>query len=295
MLCTAILLAASTRSVAADPTTVSRGMKVLPKENAIFKIGRETIDDASFPLPYIVQDVKGEWLWVGSDRKGWVQCSQVVTLDEAPAYYTQLIRDERQMAWAYNLRAIAWQHKGELDLAIADFGERLRLEPDAMTYSNRGDVWRAKKAFDRAIADCNEALRLDPDFAFAYNNRGLAWSGKKEYSKAIADFNQAVRLDPTLLEGYNNTAWLLATCPEERFRNGNRAIELATKACELSEWTIPGTLDTIAAAYAEVGSFELAIKYEKRAIELNPRDPEILKGPKQRLLFYLDHSPYREE
>ena len=299
LLCAAMLLLGTSRFAmtcfAAAPGTVLRGTKVLPKEGAVFKIGRETVEDANFPLPYIVQDVKGDWLWVGSDRKGWVQRSQVVTIEEAPEYYTQMLTDGRQKAWAYNLRAIAWQHKGDLDLAIADFGERLRLEPDATTFSNRADAWRLKGQFDKAIADCDHAIRLDPDSAFAYNNRGMAWSGKREYGKAIADFNQAVRLDPAFLEGYNNTAWLLATCPDENFRNGKRAVALATKACELSEWTIAASLDTLAAAHAEAGNFDMAIRYEKRAIELGSHDRELRKGTQQRLALFLDHNAFQDE
>jgi tetratricopeptide (TPR) repeat protein len=164
-----------------------------------------------------------------------------------------------------------------------------------MTFNNRGDALRLKTEYEQAIADFDRALRLNPDFAYAYNNRGLAWSGKREYGKAIADFSQAVRLDPELIEAQNNTAWLLATCPDERFRNGRRSVELAKKACELSGWTLPGALDTLAAAYAEAGKFDLAVKYEKQAIELTTGDADAVRGPQQRLDLFIDHLPFRDE
>ena len=65
----------------ADPAADWRGVKVLPKENAVVKVGTEIIDDSKWSIPYVVQDVNGDWLWVGDRRKGWVQRSQVVKID----------------------------------------------------------------------------------------------------------------------------------------------------------------------------------------------------------------------
>src|SRR5436190_23802422 len=48
----------------------------------------------------------------------------------------------------------------------------------SINYSNRGNAYREKGDMDRAIADLNEAIRLDPKYAVAYNNRGLAYSDK---------------------------------------------------------------------------------------------------------------------
>ena len=362
----AVLLAAQTYAIAADPATGWKGVKVLPKWDAVVKVGNETIEDqqhAKFSLPWIVQEVNGEWLWVGDHKKGWVQQSQVVTLDEAPAYYTRLITRNKDRAWAFNLRAVAWRRKGELDLAIADYGELLRLSPDAITYTNRGNVWSDKKDYDKAIADYGQAIRLDPNYALAYNGLGSAWFDKKDYDKAIADFNQAIRLnpdstmaysnrgnawsnkknddnavsdyseairlDPNDADAYNNRGfswkrkmeyekaiadynhairlnpnhahaagnlgWLMATCPDARFRNGKKAIALAATACELTGWSNAAGVDTLAAAYAEAGDFDTAIKYENKALDLNLTDAEFVKGAKERLTLYEDHKPYRKE
>ena len=53
----------------------------------------------------------------------------------------------------------------------------------------------------------------------------------------------------------NNLAWLLATSPEEGIRDGKRAIELAEKACEETEWQDAHIISTLAAGYAETGNF----------------------------------------
>ena len=91
---------------------------------------------------------------------------------------------------------------------------------------------------------------------------------------------------------YNQLAWLLATCPEARYRDGRHAVELATKACELSEWQY-NHVDTLAAAYAEAGDFEQAVRWQQMAIEMasdSGRDDY-----RSRLALYKSGKPYREE
>ena len=71
-----------------------------------------------------------------------------------------------------------------------------RADRDASAYANRGYVWLIKGNLDNAIADCSEAIRLDPEVALTFANRGRAWARKKEFDKAIADYTEAIRLDP---------------------------------------------------------------------------------------------------
>ena len=293
LLSVTIILAVATRSYAADPACLL-GLKVLPKQGCEVAVNGVVVNFRSLSFPMVVQNVDGPWLWVGDDRKGWVLRNHVVTLDEAPAYYTRLISAILRNAWAYNFRAVAWRHRGEFDRAIADYSEMLRLMLTAVTYTNRGVAWEAKQEYDEAIADHNQAIRLDPANKIAYFNRGDAWSGNKEYGKAIADFNEAIRLDPNYSSPYKGLAWVYATCPDDQFRDGARAVRLATRACELSGWTDAEKLSTLAAAYAEAGDFEQALKYQQKAMDLHAGNAEFLKTAEPRLELYRDNKPYRD-
>ena len=74
----------------------------------------------------------------------------------------------------------------------------------SVNYNNRGDAHRSKGEIDRAIADLTEAIRLDPKYAIAYSNRGLAYSDKDENDRGIADLTEAIRLNPKFAKAYNN-------------------------------------------------------------------------------------------
>jgi Flp pilus assembly protein TadD len=209
------------------------------------------------------------------------------------AYYDQAIRLDAGNAGAYIDRGNAWWTRKEYDLALADYDEAIRLNPwHAGAYGNRGAAWKAKREYDRALADYNQAIRLDPRSANAYSNRGVAWADKGQYDRALADYDQAIRLDPGHAEAYNNRAWLWATCPDARHRDGRRAIASATQACELSGWEAHH-IGTLAAACAEAGDFDAAMRWQSQANE-RYEDAEDEKKGEERLRLYREKRPYRE-
>jgi tetratricopeptide (TPR) repeat protein len=113
--------------------------------------------------------------------------------------------EHASQAEASNNRGVAYYGKGDLDKAIADYAEAIRLDPKyALAYYNRGVAYEKKGEWDNAIAEYTEAIRLDPKYARAYNNRGNAYYGKGDWDKAIADYTEAIRLDPKYAWAYRN-------------------------------------------------------------------------------------------
>ena len=73
----------------------------------------------------------------------------------------------------------------------------LWVEPnDADAFNNRGNVRRAKGDVDGAIQDYTEAIRLKPDYVLAFNNRGNVRHAKGDVEGALQDYNEAIRLKP---------------------------------------------------------------------------------------------------
>ncbi len=141
-------------------------------------------------------------------------------------------------------------------------------EPEYAIYANRGQSYESLGKYDNAISDYNLALKLAPKLRIAIASRGYCYHQIDEYEKAISDYEYVLKLDPEYSFALNHYAWLLSTCKHKRMRNGKRAVKLAKSACDLSKWKNYDHLDTLAAAYAENGEFEDAIKYQLQAINL---------------------------
>jgi tetratricopeptide (TPR) repeat protein len=214
--------------------------------------------------------------------------------DKAIADYTEAIRLDPKCVIAYSGRGAIRETRGEHDKAIEDYSEAIWLEPVAISaYYHRGLVWHSKKEYAKAIVDYNVVLRLDPRNVAAYNSRSLARRAMKEYSRAVADCDEAIGIAPDDPAAYDHRAWIWATCPDARQRDGKKAVESATKACELTGWKNAGYLATLAAACAEAGDFESALKWQTRANSL-VSDPAERRTGAERLKLYQERKPCRE-
>jgi Flp pilus assembly protein TadD len=158
----------------------------------------------------------------------------------------------------------------------------------------RGSEALDQHQYDTAIAEFTEAIRLDPQDDAAYFNRGYAYDKKKEYAKAVSDYRESVRLAPDDPDGYSNLAWLLATCPEDGLRDGKRAVELATRACELSGWTDANDIENLAAAHAEDRRFDEAVRWQTKALDVMTGLPS-LNDARERLALYKRGTPFRDK
>src|SRR6185436_10783521 len=113
---------------------------------------------------------------LGASEQDWNDCTSD-DLDRRIRGCTRVLQDSRELprnrAGAFLNRGIAWKRKGELDRALNDYNEAIRIDPKYTTiYYYRGIVFHDKGAFDRAIADYSEAIRLEPKFAAAYAEIG---------------------------------------------------------------------------------------------------------------------------
>ena len=146
------------------------------------------------------------------DTPAWKSCvSTTNTGAQRFASCTEVIESKaetgRRLAAAYCIRGHEKNEKRELDGALADLDEAIRLDPTyACSYNNRGRTYAFKGDLDRAIADYSEALKIDFNMFIAYNNRGDAYFHKRQLDEAIVDFSVALKIAPNYALAYANRA-----------------------------------------------------------------------------------------
>jgi tetratricopeptide (TPR) repeat protein len=209
--------------------------------------------------------------------------------------FSAYLRANPRSVGALTNRGHAYAACKDFDKALADYSRAIHITPkDPELYYNRGTIYSDKQEYAQALEDYSRAIRLDPTFSLAFLNRGIAYNKVKQYEKAQADCSEAVRLSPNNVLALNNLAWLLATCPKAEVRDGKKALELAKKVCAFTGWQHPNRLATLAAAHAECGQFQDAVKWQMKALELGYEGKEATEKAHKLLKLYECGKAYRE-
>jgi len=139
-------------------------------------------------------------------------------------------------------------------------------------------------------------MQIDNASPQAYVVRARAYAQLGMNSRALADLDAATKLKTAYRPAaLNAVAWCRATDRLQALRDGKAAVEEATKACELVHWKHYSYIDTLAAACAELGDYESAIKHERQVVQTLGDKRASLGGEKQRLELFERHQPYRQE
>ena len=214
--------------------------------------------------------------------------------------FDQALKIDSANAAAYYGRGSAKMCAGQYDAAVVDYTSAIRLDPRMIDYRDRSYAYAETGDYARAFADVNQAIKLAPKDSMLYLERAALYGRSGEGQAAQADLAQAAKINRTSPGfGYaNQLAWIRATSPSTEIRDGAVALRVATEASKASAWRNPLLLDTLAAAYAQTGQFDEAVKWQKQAVELAqammPGRLDELQKMKARLALYEKHQPYLE-
>ncbi len=220
--------------------------------------------------------------------------------------------------------------------AAEQFTHCLQMDPlDYDAANNLGSAYLKMHEYDKAIASYSNAIEIDPDRGFAWHNRAkIKCDQFGDHAGAIEDYNKAIELIPMIghpltgrantyfrLKRYNDAvldfekaltleykAWMprdfaifLSTCPDEKHRNGNRAVALVLESMDaytdksVVDWTFH---EAMALAEAECGNFERAVQEQKIVMkklrEAPNQDEKAIKIAEEKLELFLKNQPYRQ-
>ncbi len=191
---------------------------------------------------------------------------------EAIAEYRAALSLRPDDPTAHNNLGNALLQAGLLDEARQQFEEAKKFNPgadkNAEIYCNLGNALLQKRDLENAIANYRQALALRPNYPEAHSNLGAALLAQGKLADAIREFETTLAFAPRSVPTLNNLARLLATAPDPKLRDGNRAVHLAQQAIELNGGRDPASFRALAAALAETGEFAAAEKAADQAISL---------------------------
>jgi Flp pilus assembly protein TadD len=232
------------------------------------------------------------------------QMDEAEKLDRAAAMDFALAIEFDPRRWrAHHNLGISQAMSDDLEQAIQSFTTTMELNPKFVeAWHNRGELLARNKDFAGAIADFSKALELAPEDALLFGARGRAKSSSGDLEGALSDFRSAMDFDPQsgeaateyadacqslgrwkdAAEAYQkamqqapanprtlqNAAWLMATCPEEFYRNPETALKTAERAIEVKD-APPGAhlLHVLGVAQAANGDFASAVSTLNEALQ----------------------------
>jgi protein O-mannosyl-transferase len=196
----------------------------------------------------------------------------------------------------YNL-GVVLARNGSLDQAITQYRTALKFKPDySDAYYNLGNAFARKGDAEAAINNYRKALQFDPDLFKSYYNIAKILFNQGKTDEAIYNYQKALAINIETPQTLFNLSWIYATSEQRKYRNGMKAVKLAKKLCKLTGYRQPLAMDALAAAYAETGNFDEAVKTAQKALSLalqfGPK--ELALGLQKRLELYQLGRPYRQ-
>ncbi len=193
--------------------------------------------------------------------------------------------------WAAREQIGCWKNSGTL------FAHALAVDPDNwVAHSGYGTYLRDQGQLEAARKECQRAVELCPTSGREHALLGSVLSMEGKVEATIAEYREALRLQPNAPEVLNNLAWILASNPNPQLRNGAEAVDLAERACALTQTNQALKIGTLAAACAEAGRFDEALAWAQKAREVALAHGETNVAARNLALekFYRAHQPYHE-
>jgi len=206
-------------------------------------------------------------------------------LEEAVEHARQAIAAAPELVVGYRFLASRYAKLGRPEQVIEACRDGLRIAPTD---------WELHTMLGRTLAQSARSSGLTAKPAPAESN--LIFAPSDPIEEAVRHLRLATRLSSEAVGALDKLAWIRATDPEARWRNGDDAVALAERACQLTDYHFPDLLETLAAAYAEAGRFAEAVSTVQKAQTLAEAagQKEMFRRHQEWVALFAAHRPYRE-
>ncbi len=209
----------------------------------------------------------GAWI-LALSAVTWRQCRH---WENSVALWDHEIRYEPRFYFPRFSLATAKMYAGDLDGALVDYEEAIRLNPFwEMIWLNRGTLYATRGDPQAALADFNRAIQLDPQNVEAHVRRAASRSKLGDFAGALADAETGIRLRPKSPNGYSTRGNVLLD-----HGNVRAAIEDYDRALAISPLA-PDVYRNRGLARVRGGMLREAIADYTRSLELRPDHAETL-------------------
>ena len=219
-------------------------------------------------------------------------------VDEAIAHLTKAVEIQPGNFTNHASLGISLLTKGRRDEALFHLRASLALNPNqAPIHSSLGVALLEAGQPEESVAHLRKALEIDPNDGDAHYNLGNTLMQMKQGREAVTEYEQAVKINPKDTQALNNLAWILATWPDALIRDGTKAVHFAERAEALTERRSPVISATLAAAYAEAGRFDDAVKTGQHALQLAATEGNISRADSIRaqIELYQSGAAFRDQ
>jgi len=214
--------------------------------------------------------------------------------------FTASLRDNPDNPGALANLGYLLARQGKFEEAEPQFLAALKLKPDdPVTHENFAEALTRQGREREAILHLRAAIIFQPKFKpkiEPHLKLAALLYETGDPRAAVTQLRQVLSLNPDQAEALNNLAWILATCPDGRVRDGAEAVRCAGRACQLTSFKRASMVGTLAAAYAEAGRYSEAVATAENAVNLAAAagDTQFAAVNRQLLTLYRAGKPWHE-
>jgi tetratricopeptide (TPR) repeat protein len=162
-------------------------------------------------------------------------------------------------------------HQGKFDKAIKELKIAQRLEPNnATSLKLLGIIYKRKGFINKALSYLKKGIKANPRDVDIQLELGIYLLDLRQWQEAIIHFENALKASPHNIDLIERYAWIYATCPDSKIRNGEEALKLATRLIPVLKNTPVQDIKcsiTLSVAYAELKNFDTAIEIVNTSIK----------------------------